>query len=72
MAQATISVVTPVTDKSEQLTAAAASAAAYSIHDDVGEVLFTKQQMAEKVVEMGKLLGKTYEVGCVPIAASCV
>ncbi|WIA13955.1 hypothetical protein OEZ85_002524 [Tetradesmus obliquus] len=61
MAQATISVAPAVTDKSEQLCAAAASAATYSIHDDVGEVLFTKQQMAEKVVEMGKLLGKTYE-----------
>lgn len=72
MAQATISVAPAVTDKSEQLCAAAASAATYSIHDDVGEVLFTKQQMAEKVVEMGKLLGKTYEVGYVPSAAPCI
>lgn len=62
MAQATVQVGALVTGKSEHITAAAASAAAYSIHDDVGEVLFTKQQMAEKVVEMGKLLGKTYEV----------
>jgi hypothetical protein len=64
MAQATFSVGAAISDKSEQLTAAAASAASYSIHDDVGEVLFTKQQMADKVVEMGKLLGKTFAVGC--------
>jgi hypothetical protein len=71
MAQATISVAPAIKDKSEQLIAAAASAAAYSIHDDVGEVLFTKQQMAEKVAEMGKLLGNTYAVRGMPSAASC-
>eukprot|EP00882_Tetradesmus_deserticola_P019464 GHRQ01020953.1.p1 GENE.GHRQ01020953.1~~GHRQ01020953.1.p1 ORF type:complete len:216 (+),score=74.74 GHRQ01020953.1:135-782(+) len=61
MAQASAQVAADVTQNSEQSTAAAAAAATYSIHDDVGEVLFSKQQMAEKVAEMGKLLGITYQ-----------
>lgn len=39
-----------------------ASLAAYIIHDDVGEVLFTREQMATKVLELGTVLGSDYMV----------
>lgn len=32
----------------------------YDIHADVGDILFTKEQMAEKTAELGKVLGKEY------------
>lgn len=36
------------------------TATTYDIHADVGDVLFTKEQLASKTVELGKLLGKEY------------
>jgi hypoxanthine-guanine phosphoribosyltransferase len=32
----------------------------YDIHADVGDILFTKEQLAAKTVELGKVLGKEY------------
>lgn len=35
----------------------------YNIHSDVGEILFTRQQMHERVHELGKQLAMAYQVG---------
>lgn len=32
----------------------------YDIHADVGDILFTKEQLAAKTVELGQVLGKEY------------
>lgn len=32
----------------------------YDIHADVGDILFTKEQLAQKTAELGKVLGKAY------------
>jgi hypothetical protein len=32
----------------------------YDIHADVGDILFTKEQLAQKTAELGRLLGKEY------------
>jgi hypothetical protein len=33
----------------------------YDIHEDTGEILFTKAQMQQRVVEMGQQIGKDYQ-----------
>lgn len=43
-----------------QAAAAAAAAAGYDIHDDVGEVLFTKDAMASRTIELGREIGSAY------------
>lgn len=45
---------------SDLKTAANGRADTYDIHADVGDVLFTKQQLAEKTEQLGKVLGKEY------------
>lgn len=32
----------------------------YDIHADVGDILFTKEQLAQKTAELGRVLGKEY------------
>jgi hypothetical protein len=36
------------------------AASDYDIHADVGDILFTKEQLAAKTAELGKVLGKEY------------
>lgn len=45
---------------SDLKTAANGRAEAYDIHADVGDILFTKQQLAEKTEQLGKVLGQEY------------
>jgi len=33
----------------------------YDIHSDVGDILFTKEQLAAKTVELGRVLGREYQ-----------
>lgn len=60
MASATISLADPATCAKP-----ADAPVAYDIHSDVGEVLFTRQQMHERVQEMGQQLGLAFQASTV-------
>lgn len=62
MATATLTCVASVTvGPHTELKAAHGTAASdYDIHADVGDILFTKEQLASKTVELGKVLGQEY------------
>lgn len=60
MASATISLAEPVAGEKPLVVE---RPAAYDIHGDVGEILFTRPQMHERVKELGASLALAYQVG---------
>jgi hypoxanthine-guanine phosphoribosyltransferase len=47
--------------KSQAGAAGAATEVTYDIHDDVGEVLFTREQLAAKTAELGRRVGADFQ-----------
>jgi hypoxanthine phosphoribosyltransferase len=51
----------PVKAAVEAVDEALHASSSYDIHADAGDILFTKEQMQAKVVELGKIIGKEYQ-----------